>query len=276
MNRYERAQILDINDKLLSVRSQCSLLDICRSSIYYKPLFNTDSQLANLIKEIYLDSDCRYGYRKITKELHHQLYDFNHKKVLKTMREIGIQGLCPRRSINTTVTNKEHYIYPYLLDGLKISEPNQVWATDLTYISIQGKFMYFMAIIDIYSRYIIAYDLSSSLEASFCVDLLDKSLNKFKPSIFNTDQGAQFTSNDFISLLKKNKIQISMDHKGRCFDNIYVERLWRTLKQEAIYYYRPENIKELWSCLQKFVLWYNTRRLHQSLDYYTPESVYFK
>lgn len=276
MNRYERAQILDINDKLLSVRSQCSLLDICRSSIYYKPLFNTDSQLANLIKEIYLDSDCRYGYRKITKELHHQLYDFNHKKVLKTMREIGIQGLYPRRSINTTVTNKEHYIYPYLLDGLKISEPNQVWATDLTYISIQGKFMYFMAIIDIYSRYIIAYDLSSSLEASFCVDLLDKSLNKFKPSIFNTDQGSQFTSNDFIRLLKKNKIQISMDHKGRCFDNIYVERLWRTLKQEAIYYYRPENIKELWSCLQKFVLWYNTRRLHQSLNYYTPESVYFK
>ena len=107
-------------------------------------------------------------------------------------------------------------------------------------------------------------------------NLLEKALNKFRPSIFNTDQGSQFTSNDFINLLKANKIQISMDHKGRCFDNIYVERLWRTLKQEAIYYYRPETINELWSCLEKFVLWYNTQRLHQSLDYYTPESVYFK
>jgi putative transposase len=133
--------------------------------------------LANLIKEIYLESDCRYGYRKITKELHHQHYDFNHKKVLKIMREIGIQGLYPRRSINTTIINKEHSIYPYLLNGLIINKPNQVWATDLTYINIQGKFMYFMAIIDVYSRYIIAYDLSSSLEASFCVNLLSKALN---------------------------------------------------------------------------------------------------
>ena len=189
MNRDERAQILDVNDKLLSVRSQCSLLEICRSSIYYKPLFNTDSQLANLIKEIYLDSDCRYGYRKITKELHHQLYDFNHKKVLKIMCEMGIQGLYPRRSINTTTIDKEHYIYPYLLDGLKIIEPNQFWATDLTYISIQGKFMYFIAIIDVYSRYIIAYDLSSSLEASFCVDLLEKALSKFQPSILTQIRG---------------------------------------------------------------------------------------
>jgi putative transposase len=133
-----------------------------------------------------------------------------------------------------------------------------------------------MAIIDVYSRYIIAYDLSSSLEASFCVNLLSKALNSFKPDIFNTDQGSQFTSNDFVNLLIKNKINISMDHKGRCFDNIYVERLWRTLKQEAIYYYRPETVNELWSCLKKFVQWYNTQRLHQSLNYYTPESVYFK
>ena len=140
---------------------------------------------------------------------------------------------------------------------------------------LHNYFMYFIAIIDLYSRYIISYDLSNSLEASFCVNLLKKALEIAVPDIFNTDQGSQFTDHDFIQVLKDNAIEISMDHTGRCFDNIFVERLWRTLKYESIYYYRPEDIKSLIKCLKEFVIWYNTLRLHQALSYKVPADMYF-
>lgn len=137
-----------------------------------------------------------------------------------------------------------------------------------------NRFMYFIAIIDVYSRYILAYELSSNLEAIFCINTLKSALAKGSPVIFNTDQGSQFTSNEFIRILLQAHVQISMDHKGRCFDNIFVERLWRTLKQEAIYYYRPETLVELETCIDEFVDWYNNKRLHQSLNYRTPKSLY--
>ncbi len=260
----------------LSLSAQCRLLGLCRSSLYYKALINDESELANLIREIYLGSDCRYGYRKVTHGLKER-YDYkaNHKRVLRVMQEMGIQGVYPRKYINTTVKDTRT-VFPYLLDGLVIRYANQVWATDITYIRLPGRFMYFMAIIDLFSRYIIGYELSSSLEASFCVTTLKAALTKAIPEIFNTDQGSQFTSNDFVSTLLEAKIQISMDHKGRCFDNIYVERLWRTLKQEAIYHYRPETVLELERCIHEFVSWYNEERLHQSLNYKTPRSVYIQ
>ena len=259
----------------ISIRKQCELLFLCRSSYYYVNININESDLANKIREIYLSSDCRYGYRKITKALRNDNINANHKKVLRIMKESSIQGIFPRKKPNTSLGNKEHKIYPYLLANLMIHKANQVWATDITYIRINNHFMYFIAIIDLYSRYIVAYDLSHNLEADFCVDTLKSALRVNVPEIFNSDQGAQFTSGDFVLELERQGIKISMDHKGRCFDNILVERLWRTLKQEVIYYYRPETIRDLEFRLNEFVFWYNDERLHQSLNYKTPKELYF-
>jgi putative transposase len=262
-------------DSDLSIRKQAEILDFNRSRLYYKPLLSDDSAVANLIRDVYLSSDCRYGYRKIAAALKHQGDIVNRKKVLRVMREMGIEGLYPKRKINTSIADKEHKIYPYLLNDLKIERANQVWATDITYIKMDSYFMYFIAIIDLYSRYIVSYDLSNSLEAGFCICALKMALAIANPDIFNTDQGAQFTCQDFIKELENCGIRISMDHAGRCFDNIFIERLWRTLKQESIYYYRPNDIKSLIRCLQAFVIWYNSKRLHQALKYRTPADVYF-
>lgn len=266
-------EMIDFNCEL-SVRRQASILDVSRSRIYYKPVINDNSEIANLISEAYLASDCRYGYRKITAALHQAGNIVNNKKVIRIMRQMGIEGLYPRKYKNTTSKNNEHKIYPYLLKDLKIDKVNQVWASDITYISMGSYFMYFVAIIDLYSRYIIAYDLSHSLEAGFCIAALKEGLDNRQPEIFNTDQGCQFTSSDFIKELESNQIKISMDHKGRCFDNIFIERLWRTLKQEVIYYYKPECIRSLEKYLADFVIYYNNQRLHQSLKYKTPASVF--
>jgi putative transposase len=268
-----RKQMLEIYHPNLSIRQQAALLSLCRSSLYYRPLLSKASEIANLIKEIYLSSDCRYGYRKITAALNHQGHITNHKKVLRLMQDMEIQGLCPRKFKNTSL-KANHEIYPYLLEGLPIDKPNQVWATDITYLALHNRFLYFIAIIDLYSRYIVSYELSPNLAVDFCLESLQRALVLAIPGIFNTDQGSQFTSDIFIKTLQRHNIQISMDHKGRCFDNIFVERLWRTLKQEAIYYYRPETAKELEICLRNFVFWYNNQRLHQSLDYQTPASFY--
>ena len=268
-----RIQMLEPNHPQLSIRQQATILSICRAAIYYRPLLSKTGEIANLIKEIYSGSDCRYGYRKVTAALNHQGYTINHKKILRLMQDMGIQGLYPRRFKNTSLKTS-HDIYPYLLEGLEITHPNQVWATDITYIALQNRFMYFIAIIDLYSRYIVAYELSANLEANFCITTLRMALTIAIPIIFNTDQGTQFTSLGFIEVLQQHNIQISMDHKGRCFDNIFAERLWRTLKQEAVYYYRPETVKDLEICLKQFVVWYNYQRLHQSLHYQTPAAIY--
>lgn len=191
------------------------------------------------------------------------------------MNKMGIEGRYPKRKINTSSSNKLHKIYPYLLNGIIISYPNQVWATDITYIKIKEEFVCFLAIVDLYSRYIVAYDLSTTLEAQFCVACLKSALqDNNKPAIFNSDQGSQFTCHNFIDVLTSYKINISMDHQGRCFDNIHVERLWRTLKQEAIYYEKPTTLKELEICIHRFVDWYNNKRLHQSLEYQIPINIY--
>ena len=266
--------MLDFDDCNLSIRKQVELLQIHRSSIYYKPVISDDTDIANMISEVYAKSDCRYGYRKISFVLNSLGVVVNDKKVLRLMQEMNIQGLYPRKFVNTTARDLAHKVYPYLLNGVEINKANQVWATDITYIRIMDRFMYFIAIIDLHSRYIIAYDLSHNLEAGFCITTLQEALTKGTPEIFNTDQGCQFTSEGFTQILILQGVQISMDHKGRCFDNIFVERLWRTLKQESIYYYRPETIQELELCLKNFVLWYNNERVHQSLKYKTPAAVY--
>ncbi len=258
----------------LPVYKQAVLLKVSRSTIYYRHIINDDSELANMISEIYLESSCRYGYRKITQELQESGILVNKKKVLRLMQEMNIQGVYPKRTHKSTVSEKEHLKYPYLLSDIEIKYPDQVWATDITYIKIGDRFIYLMAILDLFSRYVVGYELSNTLEATFCVDLLKMSLNKSKPEIFNTDQGVQFTCTDFVNELKLHSISISMDHKGRCFDNILVERFWRTVKQEAVYFYRPENIKELEKTIHDFIEWYNDKRLHASLGYRTPAKLY--
>lgn len=259
----------------ISVRKQAELLMIPRSFIYYKPVICDDTELINLIKEIYLESNCLYGYRKIEAVLKNKNYNINHKRILRIMNESGICGHYPRKKFNTSLSDKNHKIYPYLLKGLEILRPDEVWATDITYIKIDGKFMYLISIIDLYSRYILAWELSNTIDVGFCIFALQKALsNNKKPKIFNTDQGSQFTSENFTSILINNKIAISMDHVGRCFDNIFVERFWRTLKQEAVYYRRPETVLELEKIIDEFILWYNNDRLHQGINYKTPSSRY--
>ena len=259
----------------ISIRTQASLLGVNRSQIYYNKREHDDTEVANLIVDIYSNSDSRYGYRKVHMELANHGFVINKKKVQRIMSELNFYGLYPKRKFNISISNKEHKIYPYLLSNLEITHVNQVWATDITYIKIQDRFMYMIAIIDLYSRYIVEYGLSGSLEEEFYTYILSEALKKESPLIFNTDQGSQFTSASFIAVLVNHEIKISMDHKGRCFDNIYVERLWRTIKQEAINYYKPENLCELETVIKNYVQWYNNERVHQSLNYQKPADVYF-
>lgn len=265
--------MIEVDHADLNISCQAGLLCLNRSSLYYKYKSCDDSELANKIHEIYLQSKCIYGYRKITASLNNIGIITNHKKVARIMHEMKITGLYPRKRINTTITNSNQK-FTYLLQELIIEFPNQVWATDITYIAMPSGFIYLVAIIDLYSRYIIDHQIATSLDAEFCLQCLIGSLQNATPQIFNSDQGSQFTSNDFIKILQDKKILISMDGKGRCFDNILMERFWRTVKQEDVYYQRYETVVEARRCLGEFIVWYNYERLHQSLDYKTPYQVY--
>ena len=251
-------------------------MDVCRSSLYYEPIILDETWLANMIFEIFQESDCRYGYRKIVKQLHKNNIIVNHKKIYRLMSEMNLTGLYPAKKLKHLQYKSMNQIYPYLLENVDIISPNQVWATDITYIKLPDRFMYFSAVIDLYSRYIISYDLSHSLKIESTLLNLNNALKINTPGIFNTDQGSQYTSNQFINILKSANINISMDHKGRFFDNILMERFWRTLKQECIYYYKPETISDLENILGDFINWYNNKRLHQSLNYGIPAEIYFK
>lgn len=189
------------------------------------------------------------------------------------MKLIGIKALYPKKK--TTIINGKDYKYPYLLKDLTINKPNQAWSTDITYIKTPSGFVYLVALIDLFSRFIISWQLSISMTVEFCVDILKKGIQRYKrPQIVNSDQGSQFTGNEWVNKLKSNNIQISMDGKGRWIDNIYIERFWRTVKQEQIYINPPDNIKELKQGIDKFINFYNYQRPHQSLDYKTPSQIY--
>lgn len=248
------------------------LLDIPRSSIYYEIRTNeSDALFANLISEIWLEFPM-YGYRKITHELQRRNYDINHKRVLRLMRDANIQAMYPRP--NTSMRNKQHKIYPYLLYEFVISRPNQVWATDITYIKIPAGWMYLVALIDLYSRKIIAWRLSNTLEVAFCLDMLENALRHGKPEILNTDQGSQYTCEQWIKMVQDNGIKISMDGKGRWADNIIIERFWRTLKHEHILLYVFDTVQNLKKSIESFIHVYNNKRLHQNLGYKTPAEIY--
>jgi putative transposase len=266
--------MIDKQHEFLSVRQQCLLLDIWRSNIYYQPITAEDETiLANQIHELWLQMPF-YGYRRITADLQRQGHKINHKRVLRIMQEMHLQALYPKAK--TTVRNPEHKIYPYLLRDLAIVRPNQGWATDITYIKMPGGgFMYLIAIIDIYSRFILSWRFSNTLDTKFCEEALKIALDRAKPEILNTDQGCQFTSLAWINLVECNQIKVSMDGRGRWADNVFIERFWRTLKHEHVFIHAFETVTEARESIDRFIDVYNYKRLHQSLDYKTPSEVYF-
>lgn len=256
----------------LSIVEQCALIGIPRSAVYYKERINgEDAMFANLISELWLEIPY-YGYRKITEDLQRRDYNINHKRVLRLMREAGIQAMYPRP--NTSMRNERHKIYPYLLCGLVIDRPNQVWATDITYIKMSDGWMYLAALIDLYSRRIIAWRLSNTMEVAFCLDMLEHALTIGKPEILNTDQGSQYTCELWIKMVQDNGIKVSMDGKGRWADNIIIERFWRSLKHENVLLYIFDTVADLKDSIDRYIHVYNNKRLHQSLGYKTPAEIY--
>jgi putative transposase len=258
----------------LSIRRQCELVGLNRSTYYWQPAGETGLNLA-LMEQI--DKEYTrtpfYGYRKMTVRLVQKHgYEINHKRVARLMQKMGLQAIYA--GPKTTIADKQHKKYPYLLRGLEINHPNQVWSTDITYIPMQQGFMYLVAIIDWFSRFVIAWQLSNTLDGSFCLDALRIALQQGKPEIFNTDQGSQFTANAYVSELEGAGIQVSMDGRGRAFDNIFVERLWRTVKYEDIYIKDYATVPDLFNGLSAYFQLYNYERPHQSLDYQTPAEVY--
>lgn len=258
----------------LSVRRQCELLGLNRSSWYYVPGTESDEnlQLMRLIDEQYTRTPF-YGWPRMTAYLREQRgLLVNHKRVQRLMQKMGVQAIYPKP--RTTIASTTHRIYPYLLRGVAIERPNQVWSTDITYIPLTQGFMYLVAILDWFSRYVVAWQLSNTLDGRFCLDALQSALQRKRPEIFNTDQGAQFTATEFTQTLEQAGIRISMDGRGRALDNIFVERLWRTVKYENVYLMDYATVPDLITGLTEYFQFYNDERLHQSLGYRTPASVY--
>ena len=269
--------MIDIVHSDISIQRQCDLIDLSRSSYYYTENLNGHQSPENffymsLIDQKYLERPF-YGSRRITHYLHNLGYQVNRKRIRRLMQIMGIQAIYPRPK--TSIRGKDHKIYPYLLRGLIIDRVDQVWAADITFIPMAYGFMYLVAIIDWFSRYVLSWELSNTLDSDFCVTALTRSLKYGIPYIFNSDQGSQFTSHDFTDQLLTAGIQISMDGRGRVMDNIFIERLWRSLKYEDIYIKEYETVKQLYQGLEQYFDFYNYERPHQSLGYKTPSMVYF-
>jgi len=265
--------VVDRRHPSLSMVRQCTLLDISRSGLYYQPvgISEDDLTLMKLIDRKYLATPF-YGARKIAAWLKSQGQRVNRKRVQRLMRLMGLKAIYRRP--RTSVPAKGHMVYPYLLRGMKITRPNQVWAADITYIPMARGFLYLVAIIDWYSRYVLAWRLSNTLDAGFCVEALEEALKKGKPDIFNTDQGAQFTGEAFTGLLKQHGIRISMDGKGSYNDNLFIERLWRSVKYEEVYLKAYQDGREARIGIGNYFRFYNTERPHQTHGYRTPAEVY--
>ena len=265
--------MIEPNHLELSIRRQCELVGLNRATYYYRPATETQLNLTlrRLIDQEYTEHPF-YGRRQMTTYLRNQGYRINPKRVRRLMQKMGLEAIYPKP--RTTVVNREHRIYPYLLRGIKIIRPNQVWSTDITYIPMPDGFMYLTAVIDWYSRYVLAWRLSNTLDSLFCVEALQEALLFGRPEIFNTDQGVQFTSEAFTSILTAAEIQISMDGRGQALDNIFVERLWRTVKYEDIYIKWYDTVPALDRGLDKYFGFYNNERPHQSLDNCTPATLY--
>jgi putative transposase len=268
-----RRALVEPEHAALSVRRQCELLGLNRSSLYYAPAAETPAnlRLMRLIDAEYTAHPF-YGSRRLTAWLVQQGEAINRKRVQRLMRRMGLEAIYPKPRLS--LAGRGHRVFPYLLRGVKIERPDQVWSTDITYIPLTAGFMYLAATIDWYSRYVLAWRLSNTLDGSFCLEMLAEALRRGKPEVFNTDQGVQFTAEAWISELQTAGVAVSMDGRGRCLDNVFVERLWRSVKHEDVYVRGYEAVSELQQGLGRYFGFYNDERLHQSLDYRTPAAVY--
>jgi len=267
--------MIDAKDPKLSVSNQCRLLTLNRSTYYYKkkPVKPEDLELMRIIDEQYLKTPS-WGTRSMRNYLRRLGYKINRKRVQRLMRLMGLEAIYPKPK--TSQPHPAHKVYPYLLRNMIVDRPNQVWTADITYIPMSRGFMYLVAVMDWHSRKILSWRISNTLDTEFCVEAVEEALGRYGgPEIFNTDQGAQFTSSDFTELLKSHKVQISMDGRGRVQDNIFIERLWWTLKYQYLYLWSFNDGTELRQGLGQWFEFYNTERSHQALDNLTPDEVYF-
>jgi putative transposase len=269
----EKRQLVLPGDPDFSIQQQCELVGIPRSTFYYEPCIEDPLNLIIMkeIDKIYTAHPDK-GKRRISADLKVLGYEVGVDLARTLMRRMGIAAIYPKPNLSKPHPN--HKKYPYLLRGLFIDHPNQAWSTDITYIAMRNGFLYLTAVIDWYSRYVLAWRLSNSLDGLFCREVLLEALSKGIAEIFNTDQGVQYTSSEFIQILQDTGMQISMDGRGRALDNVFVERLWRTVKQEDVYLRDYQDGKELYKGLNDYFLYYNTSRLHSSLNYKTPAFIY--
>jgi putative transposase len=254
---------------------QCELVGLARSSLYYQPLGEQaeNLHLMRLLDEQYTRTPF-YGIRRMTAWLHTQGYQVNHKRVARLLRTMGLEAIYPKPSLSQPGAQQQRY--PYLLRGMKIERANQVWSTDITYIRLAQGFIYLVAILDWFSRYVLSWQVSLTLDTSFCLQALEQALRIAKPEIFNSDQGVQFTSAEFTTRLQSAGIQISWDGRGRALDNIFVERLWRSVKYEEVYLKDYQTVPEATGNLKAYFEFYNHQRLHQALGYRTPAAVHWQ
>lgn len=270
----QKRQLVEPAHEELSRQRQCELLGLARASYYYEGVAVSaeNLRLMNLLDEQYTQTPF-YGVRKMTAWLNEVKQEsVNVKRIRRLLRVMGLEAIYQKPRLSQAAAG--HRIYPYLLRGVKIERVNQVWSTDITYIRLHGGFVYLVAVIDWYSRYVLSWEVSTTLETDFCVSTLERALVLGRPEIFNTDQGSQFTSQAFTKILQAQEIAISMDGRGRALDNIFVERLWRSVKYEEVYLHDYEDVPQTIKGLGKYFQFYNHKRLHQSLAYQTPAAIY--
>jgi putative transposase len=271
----ERALLVEKDHLVLPVSRQAEILDIARSTVYRQPeVSEEDEKLMKEIDEIYTERPY-YGTRRMVVELRrrgHQKIGRKHVRTL--MKKLGLVAIYPKRK--TSIPHPDHEKHPYLLKNLDITRPNQVWGTDITFIRLSTGWLYLVAFLDWYSRYVVSWKVSITMEKAFCIEALKEALETAIPEISNSDQGSQFTSQAFLDILKENRIRISMDGRGRCLDNVFTERLWRSLKVEDIYLKDYQTPLEAYEGIKEYFHFYNHERPHQSLNYQTPAEVYFE
>ena len=274
MSPAQRLALVEREDRALSVVAQCRLLKVARSTLYYQPapMDPDDLALMRRMDELYMASPF-YGSRRMVAVLRRDGWTVNRKRVRRLMRLMGLEAIYPKP--NTSKAHPAHQVYPYLLRDLVIERPNQVWCADITYIPMAKGFVYLVAVMDWFSRRVLAWRVSITLDADFCVEALQDALARYgQPEIFNTDQGVQFTSADFVAVLESRGIRISMDGKGRFLDNIFIERLWRSLKYEEIFIKAYGSVMEARQGIGGWLRFYNEARPHQALGYRTPRGVF--
>lgn len=268
MSREDRLEWVAGKEGGLSLVRQCELAQLSRASYYREPAVESEENLRLMrdLDELYMRCPF-FGSRKLALTL-----GVNRKRVQRLMRIMGIEAIYAKPRLSQK--HPKHRVFPYLLRGVEIVRRDQVWSTDITYLPMPKGFMYLTAIVDWYSRYVLAWEISNTLDAAFCLEALDRSLEKACPEIFNTDQGSQFTSEAFTSRLELAEVAISMDGRGRWLDNVFVERLWRSVKYESVYLHEFGTVEALWQGLQEYFEFYNQKRIHEGLGYRTPADLY--